>query len=87
MSVLKKIGIGLSLVSLLTLTACGSGGSSTGKEGGASSSELLIGVQTPTTGSEAKMGQDMNNAIQMATDEINAKGGINGKKIKLIFCR
>lgn len=85
MKALKKVGVGLSVISLLTLTACGSGGSSTGKEGGTANGELLIGVQTPTTGSEAKMGQDMNNAIQMAADEINEKGGINGKKIKLIF--
>lgn len=30
------------------------------------------------------MGQDMNNAIKMAADEINSAGGINGKKIKLV---
>ncbi|GIM47072.1 branched chain amino acid ABC transporter substrate-binding protein [Collibacillus ludicampi] len=81
----KKFGFAVSLASMLMLTACGSGGSSAGNSGGASGSEILIGVQTPTTGSEAKMGQDMNNAIQLAADEINAKGGILGKKIKLVF--
>lgn len=86
MKVWRKVGLGLSVASLLALTACGSGGSSgTAGQGGASSNDILIGVQTPTTGSEAKMGQDMNNAIQLASDEINAKGGINGKKIKLVF--
>ncbi|MFC4769357.1 branched-chain amino acid ABC transporter substrate-binding protein [Effusibacillus consociatus] len=84
MKVWRKAGLGLSIASLLALTACGSGGSS-GGQGGASSSEILVGVQSPTTGSEAKMGQDINNAVQLAADEINEKGGINGKKIKLVF--
>ncbi|UOF91324.1 branched-chain amino acid ABC transporter substrate-binding protein [Fodinisporobacter ferrooxydans] len=85
----KKAGVALSIASMLTLTACsnGSAGSSgsTAGSGGNKSGDILIGVQSPTTGSTAKMGQDMNNAIQLATDEINANGGINGKKIKLTF--
>ncbi|GAX90258.1 branched-chain amino acid ABC transporter substrate-binding protein [Effusibacillus lacus] len=87
MKVLKKIGLGLSVFSLLAVTACGSAGTSGGgsSQGGSTASEILIGVQSPTTGSEAKMGQDINNAIQLAADEINDKGGINGKKIKLVF--
>ncbi|WP_018131583.1 branched-chain amino acid ABC transporter substrate-binding protein [Effusibacillus pohliae] len=86
MKVWRKIGIGLSAASLFALTACGAGGSSgSSGQGGASGSEILIGVQSPTTGSEAKMGKDINQAIQLAADEINAKGGINGKQIKLVF--
>jgi branched-chain amino acid transport system substrate-binding protein len=45
---------------------------------------LKIGVQVPTTGSEATYGQDMFNAAAIARDEINAKGGVLGKKIELI---
>ncbi|GGF22824.1 branched chain amino acid ABC transporter substrate-binding protein [Youhaiella tibetensis] len=42
---------------------------------------LTVGVQVPTTGSEATYGQDMANAIQIAIDEINAAGGILGKQV------
>ncbi|MGG1399089.1 MULTISPECIES: branched-chain amino acid ABC transporter substrate-binding protein [Bacillus] len=77
--------LGLLVIVMMMITACSSktGGSdsSDGKDKGG---EILIGTLTPITGSSAKMGEDMNNAIQMAADEINAAGGINGKKIKLV---
>ncbi|HYF93025.1 MAG TPA: branched-chain amino acid ABC transporter substrate-binding protein [Symbiobacteriaceae bacterium] len=49
----------------------------------ADTSDIIIGSALPLTGSEAKMGTDMNNSIQMAIDEINAKGGVLGRKLKL----
>lgn len=87
MKALQKMGLGVSIASMLALTACGSVGTNTsGSSGGnTSGGDILIGVQSPTTQSSAKMGQDMNNAIQMAADEVNAKGGIDGRKIKLVF--
>jgi branched-chain amino acid transport system substrate-binding protein len=45
------------------------------------SAEVKVGILVPTTGSEATYGKDMENAIKMAADEINAKGGIQGQKI------
>jgi branched-chain amino acid transport system substrate-binding protein len=45
---------------------------------------LKVGVQVPTTGAEATYGQDMFNAAAIARDEINAHGGVLGKKIQLI---
>ena len=47
----------------------------------ASGGEIKIGLPLPMTGSEATYGKDMENAIKLAVDEINAKGGVNGKKI------
>ncbi|SDL94424.1 branched-chain amino acid transport system substrate-binding protein [Modicisalibacter muralis] len=49
----------------------------------AQSDAITIGVQLPTTGSEATYGIDMLNAIQLAADEINASGGVLGKQIEL----
>ena len=43
-----------------------------------------IGVMGPLTGTNAEYGKGFQVATQMATDEINAKGGINGKEIKLV---
>ncbi len=45
---------------------------------------ILIGVQVPTTGSEATYGQDMYNAAELAAEEINAAGGLLGRQIELI---
>jgi branched-chain amino acid transport system substrate-binding protein len=46
---------------------------------------MLIGAQVPTTGSEATYGQDMANAVQIAIDEINADGGVLGKKLDMVI--
>lgn len=54
--------------------------------GGAANAQntLKIGVQVPTTGSSATDGLDMFHAAAIARDEINAHGGVLGKKIELI---
>ena len=36
------------------------------------------------TGSEATFGRSTDNGIQMAVDEINEAGGVNGKKVRVI---
>ena len=58
-----------------------------GEEGEASEEpkfdgEILLGIMVPVTGSEATYGKDMENAMKIAADEINAEGGILGKEIK-----
>jgi len=47
--------------------------------------EIKIGVLTTLTGASARYGQSALNGIQMAVEEINTKGGIKGKQIKLII--
>jgi ABC-type branched-subunit amino acid transport system substrate-binding protein len=46
---------------------------------------VKIGLNYPETGSYAKQGLDQRRAAELAADEINAAGGILGKKIQLIF--
>ncbi len=46
---------------------------------------MTIGVQVPTTGSEATYGKDMANAVEIAQEEINEKGGVLGKKLTMII--
>jgi branched-chain amino acid transport system substrate-binding protein len=46
--------------------------------------EILIGEFGSLTGSEATFGLSSNKGFRLAFDEINAAGGINGKKVKLI---
>jgi len=42
--------------------------------------EIKVGIMVPTSGSEAAYGIDMQNAIKMAANELNAKGGVLGQK-------
>jgi len=59
---------GLAVAAVLTIPAMADDG-------------IKIGVLVPTTGSEATYGQDMANAIQIAIDEINKAGGLEGKQL------
>ncbi|GLI07508.1 branched chain amino acid ABC transporter substrate-binding protein [Paenibacillus tyrfis] len=84
-----SIGIATVILGMLALTACG--GNSDGAnsaagstDGAASGKEIKIGMMFALSGNEAKMGQDMKQAAELAANEINAAGGINGSKIKLV---
>ena len=48
------------------------------------SNEIVIGQYGSMTGSEATFGQSTDEGVRLAVDEINAAGGIKGKKIKLV---
>jgi branched-chain amino acid transport system substrate-binding protein len=47
------------------------------------SDKVKIGVYMPLTGGTATFGISSTNAIRMATEEVNAAGGINGKQVEL----
>jgi len=47
--------------------------------------ELRVGIVLPLTGAEAKFGEIEKRSFEMAVDEINKKGGINGKKLELVI--
>ena len=57
---------------------------SCGKNYAADNTEFIIGVSGPLTGSAAIYGTAVKNAAQLAVDEINANGGLNGIKFKLV---
>src|SRR6266699_2761489 len=46
---------------------------------------LKIGAPQPMTGPDAPFGDKFKKAYGMAVEEINAKGGVNGKKIEVII--
>ncbi len=50
----------------------------------ANNTEYVIGVSGPLTGGAAVYGVAVANAAQMAVDEINAAGGLNGVNFKLV---
>ncbi|MCK4445511.1 MAG: ABC transporter substrate-binding protein [Candidatus Marinimicrobia bacterium] len=47
--------------------------------------EIKIGVITPLTGGSAKYGEDIKRGYDLAVEEINEKGGIEGRKINFIY--
>jgi branched-chain amino acid transport system substrate-binding protein len=46
---------------------------------------IKIAVPTPLTGPAAGYGDNVKAGITMKVDEVNAKGGVNGKKIEAVF--
>ncbi|MBR5452402.1 MAG: ABC transporter substrate-binding protein [Clostridia bacterium] len=53
-------------------------------DGDNSGKTYVIGVSGPLTGPAAVYGQAVKNSAQMAVDEINAAGGLNGVQFKLV---
>ena len=79
----KIIALTLSAVLLLGLFAgCAGAGSDNGYT--ADNTEYVIGLSGPLTGGTAMYGIAVKNSAQMAVDEINAAGGLNGIKFKLV---
>ena len=52
---------------------------------GAASAQIKIGVAGPLTGPNAAFGAQLKNGAEQAVADFNAKGGINGQKIELLF--
>src|SRR5512145_2153107 len=46
---------------------------------------IRIGVVTPLTGTYAPIGQQVRWGVELAAKEINAAGGIAGRKVELLF--
>ena len=54
-----------------------------GQEEQGEQEDIVVGVLSPTSGSEAYYGNDMLQSYQLAVDEINAAGGVLGRKLAL----
>jgi branched-chain amino acid transport system substrate-binding protein len=51
---------------------------------GVTATEIVLGMHTDLSGPAATYGVSSSNAVKMRFDEVNDKGGIHGRKIKLI---
>lgn len=94
MSGLKSLSL-VGLLALSALTGCdnktpgkggggGSGAAAVSNTNDTGSGDILVGHYASLTGSEATFGVSTDNGIQLAVEEINAAGGVKGRKIKLI---
>ncbi len=74
----KALALLMMLAMVFSFAACGGSGYTSGN------TEYVIGFSGPLTGGAAVYGVAVNNSAQMAVDEINEAGGLNGVKFKLI---
>lgn len=72
-------------MALVALAGCGGGETAVDPTGAAEEGVFKIGGIGPITGGAAVYGTAVQNAIQIAVDEINAAGGINGYQIEYKF--
>ena len=75
----KLFAAALALIMVFSFAACSGGSNYT-----ENNTEFIIGVSGPLTGGAAVYGVAVQNSAQMAVDEINANGGLNGVMFKLI---
>lgn len=79
---MKKLGAGLCAAAMLvSFAGCSESGSSDNN----GEATIKIGGIGPVTGGAAVYGQAVKNAAELAADEINEQGGINGVKISFKF--
>jgi branched-chain amino acid transport system substrate-binding protein len=76
-ALLKKVVPLAAVVAMVA--ACGSGGGS----GSSSAGTLKVALIAPLTGASASAAKQMVNSAKMAIQEINADGGIDGKKLSI----
>ena len=82
----KAASLALASALVVSLAACGSNGGNGGSDSGSTGSDtFMIGGIGPTTGDNALYGTAVMNGIQLAVDEINEAGGINGYQISYEF--
>ena len=82
---LLKRAAALLMVSALAVTSLAACGSKKENSGSSDADTFKIGGIGPTTGDAAVYGIAVKNGAQLAVDEINEAGGINGKKIEYKF--
>ena len=81
---MKKYLLILALI-LLILSACAVQQQPQIQEQKELQGSYKIGVMYPLTGDAATYGLPQQRVVKIAADEINAKGGINGRKLELIY--
>lgn len=80
-----KIGVVATAVSALILAGCSSGAETPADEpaGQATGEPIIVGVVAALTGIAAPYGTQAVNSFNMAVEDINADGGVNGRPIEV----
>lgn len=70
---------------MLILTSCSSNGTVTGKAVSDDHTPIKIGHILPLTGNQAYVGKVLKIGGDLAVEEINSKGGVNGRPIQILY--
>ncbi|NLN96801.1 MAG: ABC transporter substrate-binding protein [Eubacteriaceae bacterium] len=82
----KRLALMLVLIMvMMTLAACGGGSDDSSDQAADSGDVIKIGATGPYTGETAMYGVACKEGMELAEKEINENGGVNGKKIKIVF--
>ncbi len=73
------------MMAAAAFTGCGGGSDAGSADSADGSATLKIGGIGPLTGDYATYGVSVQNGAQIAVDEINAAGGVNGVMLELLF--
>ena len=76
----RLLGVSLAAGAALLIGACGGGGGNNTAGGGV----IKVGITGPFTGPYADPGSAIRNAGELAIDDINAAGGINGRMLQAV---
>jgi branched-chain amino acid transport system substrate-binding protein len=77
----KHVLLAAMLSCLVWFAGCGKGGD----QGGAAGATIKVGEFASLTGKEAGFGQSSHKGTVLAIDQVNAAGGVLGKKLELIY--
>ncbi|MCU1506041.1 MAG: branched-chain amino acid transport system substrate-binding protein [Microbacteriaceae bacterium] len=85
-SVIRNAAVAsVAVLAIVSLAACASGSPSSSASGSASKSTVYFGVSAAQTGQYAQYGQQFKEAFDLAVEQVNAKGGINGHPVALKY--
>jgi branched-chain amino acid transport system substrate-binding protein len=76
------MNIGLKFIAAAALASCL--GAAQAADPGVTDKEIVIGAVYPYTGPAGQLGYTITMGLRLGAEEINAAGGINGRKIKLV---
>lgn len=82
---MTRIFLAICVVTSFLLTAGCVDKSGTGNTTTGGGDTIKVGVYGDTSGATSSFGLSTKNGIQLAFDEINNAGGINGKKLEMVF--
>ena len=81
----RALSIAAAAGAIIVMAGCSGGLGSEGGDGGEDAAgPIKLGMLAPFSGSESAFGDYMKNGAQLAVDEINADGGIDGRELELL---
>ncbi|MBK6955376.1 MAG: ABC transporter substrate-binding protein [Actinomycetales bacterium] len=82
---MRLLSMGLALGLATTMAACSETKSAGTATGGDAGGEIKVGVVLDITGAGASLGVPERQTVEMLAEQVNAAGGVNGRKLKLFI--